>query len=247
VIGFETAVVSSPGGREHNEDYCGHRMKELSGCWALADGLGGHLGGAVASRVAVEAGLDSFESDSSATEAALELHAARANRAVLDRQVAEPDLVSMRTTIVMLVANQEAAIAAHSGDSRLYWFRDGALKAQTRDHSVPGSLAAAGEITPGQIRFHEDRGRLLRSLGAKPDAQVTIGAIDNPPRPRDAFLLASDGFWEWVDEAEMQEDLGGSASAQDWLDRMQARLEARAQPDHDNFSAIAVLINGGSK
>jgi serine/threonine protein phosphatase PrpC len=134
---------------------------------------------------------------------------------------------------------------AHCGDSRLYWFRDGRLRAQTRDHSVPGSLAAAGEIAPEQIRFHADRSRLRRSLGGKTEAQVTIGSIDHPIQSGDAYLLSSDGFWEWVTEPEMEADLTASAGADDWLQRMQFRLRERASADHDNYSAIAVLVTNG--
>lgn len=71
----------------------------------------------------------------------------------------------MRTTVAMLIASREGAMWAHAGDSRLYWFRDGKIREQTRDDSVPQRLVDAGEISAGQIRFHEDRSKLLNSLG----------------------------------------------------------------------------------
>jgi serine/threonine protein phosphatase PrpC len=237
---FETATLSAPGGRVDNEDAVGYRMAKSSGCWALADGLGGHRGGAVASRLAVDAAISSFEADPSVTGEALNTHLLRANRAVLVRQTAEPELAHMRTTIVMLIASAEAAMWAHAGDSRLYWFRDGKIREQTLDDSVPQRLVAAGEISAYQIRFHEDRSRLLNSLGTR--EQVTASQREMTPAPGDAFLLASDGFWEGVTESEMEEDLCAAKSSEAWIGRMEARVKECAAADHDNYSAIAVRI-----
>src|SRR5580692_7792769 len=106
-IVFETATVSAPGGRADNEDFLGYRMAEGSGCWALADGLGGHRGGEIASRLAVDAAMSSFEENPAITGEALNTHMVRANRALLDRQASEADLMHMRTTMVMMIASSE--------------------------------------------------------------------------------------------------------------------------------------------
>jgi serine/threonine protein phosphatase PrpC len=215
-------------------------MKGGSGCWVLADGLGGHRGGATASRLAVEAVLASFEEDPSISQQALATHMDRANRAVLEGQRAEPDLASMRTTVVALLASPEAAIWAHAGDSRLYRF-SGQTCERTRDHSVPQRLADAGEIPEEQIRFHEDRNRLLLSLGGRPDTKAELGQLNRAPRVGDAFLLASDGFWEWVTEAEMQKDLR-TWGPKGWLKKMEVQIQAKAPAGNDNYSAIGVLV-----
>ncbi len=237
---FETATLSSPGGREDNEDSCDFCMQQGSGCWVLCDGLGGHCGGEIASRLAVDAAIESFEADPRVDREAIGAHIARAHASVLDRQQSEPELAGMRTTVVMLLASAVAGMWAHAGDSRLYWFREGKLREQTRDDSVPQRLAAAGEISRDQIRFHEDRGRLLRSLGARPEPGATFALMPEAPQPGDVFLLASDGFWEWVYEAEMEQDWAAAPRPQDWLARMESRIRERVTGDHDNYSAVAV-------
>jgi PPM family protein phosphatase len=244
-IVFETATLSAPGGRMDNEDSLGYRMAKGSGCWALADGLGGHRGGEAASRLAVEAVLSSFEEDPSVMEDALNTHLARANRAVLDRQISEPELAHMRTTMVTLIASPQAAMWAHAGDSRLYWFRKGKIQEQTLDDSVPQRLVAAGEISADQIRFHEDRSRLLNSLGTRDQVLRSHREMPGAPQPDDAFLLASDGFWECVTEPEMENDFAATANSEAWIRKMEARLKQRALADHDNYSAIAVRVLEG--
>ncbi len=247
IVRFDTATLSSPGGREHNEDSTGFRIVQTGthttgkGCWVLADGLGGHRGGAVASSLAVNAALSAFEAAPAVTQESLAGLVGAAHQAVLDRQQSEPDLSHMRTTLVALIASGQEARWAHAGDSRLYWLSAGVIQAQTADHSVPQRLADAGEIRPEEIRQHEDRSRLLRSLGAKPEPGATLRPEPAPVASGDAFLLCSDGFWEWVTEPEMEEDFAAAGSPEQWLGKMEQRLRARATPGHDNYSAIAVF------
>ena len=239
---FETATFSAPGGRLENEDAVGFRLAGGSGCWALADGLGGHRGGEVAAYVAVNAVISSFLENPAITKEALNTHINTGNCAVMKRQAGEPALAHMRTTIVMLIASEDAALWAHAGDSRLYWFRDGKIREQTRDDSVPQRLVDAREITAEQIRFHEDRSKLLNSLGAKEQVAAAVRQMGGSPAPGDAFLLASDGFWECVTESEMEKDFGAARNSEAWIGKMEARVKQRAAADHDNYSAIAVRV-----
>jgi PPM family protein phosphatase len=241
-IVFETATLSEPGGRVDNEDSLGYRMQKGSGCWALADGLGGHRGGQEASRLAIDAALSSFEENPSITKAGLDTHLGRANRAVMEGQIADPELSHMRTTMVVLIASPEAAMWSHAGDSRLYWFRHGKIQEQTRDDSVPQRLVDAGEISADQIRFHEDRSRLLNSLGAREQVVASHRELPGASEAGDAFLLASDGFWECVTEPEMESDFGATANPAEWIRRMETRVKERAAAGHDNYSAIAVRV-----
>lgn len=234
-----TSELTDRGGREINEDATGTREAARAACWVVCDGLGGHYGGEVASRAAADAILAAFDTRPECSEAALQSYLAAADAAVIDTQRRDSALEMMRTTAVLLVSDYQTAAWAHVGDSRLYHFRNGRIVAQTRDHSVPGVFAATGQISPDEIRHHVDRSRLLRSIGERADLKPAIA----PPvalTDGDAFLLCTDGFWEYVLEAEMEADLGASRSADEWLGGMRRRLLERIDGSHDNFTAVAV-------
>jgi serine/threonine protein phosphatase PrpC len=165
-----------------------------------------------------------------------------AHQALLRHQAERPELADMRTTVVLLWRRADRALWAHVGDSRLYHFRNGTLAFQTADHSVPQMLAGAGDIDPGAIRGHPDRNRLLRALGSPGPLRPSIPRQPLRTRPGDAFLLCTDGFWEPVPERDMQADLAAAGDPDDWLRRMQARLETRVRGAHDNYTATGVWV-----
>lgn len=236
---FRTAQLSIAGGRTQNEDALG----QGEGIWVLADGLGGHGGGEIASRLAVNAVLAATQVAGTGLPDLSEIIAA-AHQAVVDGQQEAARLVAMRTTLVVLCSDGRNARWAHVGDSRLYGFRAGSLWVQTADHSVPQVLALAGEISLEQIRGHEDRNRLLRCLGQDRPPKPALSEDAVPLQPGDVFLLCSDGFWEWVDEDEMQQTLAATSEPTAWLNSLEQRLLARAEPGHDNYSAMAIFVDG---
>lgn len=231
---MRTASYTDIGGRECNEDSV--RMIEQDGavCALVADGLGGHGSGDAASRAAAETVVEAWRGETD--EEALRALVRRANERVLSLQ---GPLCSMKTTLVLLAVRENTAVWAHVGDSRLYLFHEGKLEFQTLDHSVAQMNVLLGEITPGEIRFHEDRSRVLRALGQKDELKIDTGRRELGPG-RSAFLLCSDGFWEYVLEEEMERDLRAASDPEDWLRRMRARLSERVNGENDNNTAAAV-------
>lgn len=233
---FESAQISRRGGRETNQDAVW--MGEATGwyCWALADGLGGMGGGELAAQAAVAAFAGVVGGE-------LERMAEAAQSAVLAQQKAQPEFASMRTTLVVLVSDGRNARWMHCGDSRLYRFRGGRVVDQTLDHSVPQTLVDAGRIEPAEIRQHPDRNRLLRSLGSV-EAGMEMSPAWRDVLEGDAYLLASDGFWEWITEREMETELAKAESAAAWLRGMELRVVERVVKlegnSVDNYSAIAI-------
>jgi serine/threonine protein phosphatase PrpC len=241
----DTAQVSRKGERRANEDYADFTDVGGCTCWVLGDGLGGHRGGALAARTAVEAAIASFRESPGATPEAVGTHIARAHAAVQARQRETPELADMRSTIVLLVCDGKRAVWGHVGDSRLYHVRNGCVAARTRDHSVSQALVDAGEIDPRAHGQHEDRSRLLQALGKEAGVEAAIVPVQDLCRD-DGFLLCSDGFWEELSELDVEIDFAGSEDARSWLDRLEARILQRAGDPTDNCSAIAIRLTAAA-
>ena len=128
----------------------------------------------------------------------------------------------------------------HVGDTRLYCFRDHKVVAQTKDHSVVQRLVDAGYLKPEATRESTERSRLFAALGHDGENIASVGATDFVIAGGDAFLLCTDGFWEYVDESAMEAALVAAVSPADWLRRMEEQVRARGGPEQDNFSALAI-------
>jgi PPM family protein phosphatase len=238
---FRTARVCEAGGRPNNQDFCVFLESERGACWVVADGLGAHKGGEIASRTAAETICECFGANPEISSAAVTGHISAAQDAILKAQQQNPGMADMRTTVVVLISDSRSVVWGHVGDSRLYRFQTRGLVARTEDHSVPQSLVKAGEISPDEIRGHPDRNRLLRTLGEPGMARPTALAEPTPLCQNDAFLLCTDGFWEHVRELEMLADLVCSGSPEEWLERSLRRLRKRIHGQSDNYSALAIF------
>ncbi len=233
-----TAFLTSRGGRAVNEDTVRIRKQQDRLCAVVADGLGGHGGGQTASATAAEAILKEFSCTGLKNKEQLHSALTLANEAVLAKQTGS---CVMKSTAVVLSLNEQMALWAHVGDSRLYQFTDGHLVFQTMDQSVSQMAVLMGEITPDQIRFHEDRNRVLRALGSESSEPELHAAVPLTGRAQ-AFLLCSDGFWEYVYEDEMEQTLAYADTPDAWLAAMEQLLKQRIQSGNDNYTAAAVWI-----
>lgn len=243
---LDIAAVSACGDRTHNEDFL-HFIKtaDSSAClFALADGLGGHGKGEVASKLCVQSCAATFQCGPNAPAEVFFSNAFETAQAqLLAQQQKEGAQNRMKTTLVLCTVHGQKAAWAHIGDSRLYVFRGNKLLLQTADHSVPQMLVASGEIKPSQIRHHEDRNKLLRAMGiAAETLRYQIDETDFDLQPGDAILLCSDGFWEWIVEKKMEKYLKKSKTAQQALDEMVAYICKKGKNKNmDNYSAILIV------
>ncbi len=237
-----TASISQKGGRDTNEDYCEFIVHKGYYCWVVADGLGGHTAGEVASKTAVKGLIEAFKNDPSIMPEAISGYVEGANRCLLAAIQDNPHYTAMMTTIVFAISDGELATWGHVGDSRLYVFREGRVLHQTKDHSFVQAMVDRGEITPSEARVHKYRNWLLSALGGREDYKFTIFK-DKVIRllSGDALLLCTDGLWEHLTEVEMLSDLAKSKTPEQWLNYMVLRLKARALEGHDNYTAIAVI------
>lgn len=236
------AKYSDCGGRAYNEDTCATWQKSSLFCAVMADGLGGHGGGDKASQTAVavvEKGFQKVETEVSKEQLTEWFEVA--NEMIVSMQTGA---CQMKTTLAVLALNEteKSAIWAHLGDSRIYHFVDGKEVFCTFDHSVSRMAVLAGEISMEDIRFHDDRSKLLKVIGREGKSKPEIGQCSLKDGRQHAFLICTDGFWEYVTESEMEYALAFSNTPVEWLDGMRRILEEKVDGRNDNNSAIAVFM-----
>jgi PPM family protein phosphatase len=226
--------------RSGNEDsyFCGRSV------FAVADGLGGHQGGEVASAAAVAplAAIDGREFATPA-EAAEALVAAigEANSAILDRAAGDPGLWGMGTTVTAAaVAGERHLQLAHVGDSRAYLLRDESLEQLTTDHTVVGELVRRGRLTPEQAAIHPERSILTRAVGL--DHRVPVDTPDPLELAAgDQVLLCSDGLTEAVGDPQIAEllsaDTDGEVACRSLIDA------ANTAGGPDNITVVLVRVS----
>lgn len=240
------AVLSDKGERLVNEDYVGTASFGSKHVFVLADGLGGHGKGEVASQLVTEKITEFLTDENAENETFLDDAFWLAQKALLKEQKKYGASNEMKTTAVVLYIDGNKISFGHIGDSRLYLIKNGKIVSRTLDHSVPQMLAISGEIKEKDIRHHEDRNRLLRAMGNEWDREKPEYRIDEKNLIVDKsndFLLCSDGFWEWITEKQMQKVLKKKLSAENQLRKMtDIVLKNGKGKNMDNYSAILVKI-----
>lgn len=242
---IEYATFSNVGEKENNEDTVKVFVNPQTFTYGfvLADGLGGHGNGDVASNLVADCVGAIIENTDDITDTFLDECFSVSQRILMDEKEMK-GLPSIKTTMVVLIINGRKASWGHVGDSRLYHFKKGKMISRTIDHSVPQMLAISGEIKESEIRHHPDRNKLLRALGIDDDSfSYEIDKINRRTVSDDTFLLCSDGFWEWIDEKTMSSILKKDLSVHDALMKMVSIVKSKGEGnDLDNYSAILVRI-----
>ncbi len=245
MLALEVALLSDRGGRKYNEDACGHWHSERQLCCVLADGAGGHGGGDIASRLAVQELIGRFSRQPSEQGDGLGALLRATNEALIDQRVPGTARADMHSTVVCLVLDfvGHRAHWAHAGDSRLYWFRTGQVLDRTRDHSLVQSLVDAGMLTAEQMRGHPKRSELRSALGIGPEV-LEVSAADGAQAVQagDVFLLCTDGLWEYLDDEVLEQTLSAAATPRAWLDALSVEVHKATldKASHDNFTALVV-------
>jgi len=237
---LDSFSYTSKGGREYNQDSVGVSELPSGAVYVVADGLGGHLHGEMASKCAVETMLSAEPAPMDGQPAWLEEQIKRANQEILSLQEKHGN---MKTTIAALVVNKEQAAWAHVGDSRVYYLHNKAIEAFTADHSVAYKKYLAGEITREQIGYDEDQSSLLRALGNPTRSQPVCFSPEHPVESGDGFLLCSDGFWEYILDEEILIDFLKADNAKTWAELLLLRVMGRIDTGNDNLSVITVMLN----
>ncbi|MGN0643293.1 MAG: PP2C family protein-serine/threonine phosphatase [Huintestinicola sp.] len=234
---IDLAKYTCPGGHDINED--SYLCSGDKGIFIVADGLGGHVDGEKASAEAVR----SFEENCCGNY----------NEDVINDLIekANTDVTNNggggKSTVAAAFIENGFFRYANVGDSRVYYFRKGQVFAVTKDHSVCQASVDMGLLKPEDIRNSEDRPRLLKVLGSAERVNLKKSYSPIKIEDGDAFLICSDGFWEYVYESEAEADLLKSDTAEKWLGHMLKRHLLRSENKGDNYTAICGIFRFDEK
>lgn len=234
---FMWAAATDPGRvRGHNEDALWPRPGPQGTAQGeardlllavVADGMGGHVGGEVASGLAIEAAV--------AAEGEVVERVLAANAAVVGTALDRPRLAGMGTTMTLAVFSAGAVEIGHIGDSRAYLYRAGALTQLTRDHSLMADMIASGELTPEQAAVHPFRSVITRALGM--ESRVVVDRVSRDLLPGDRVLLCTDGLTTMVGDPDIAALLAGGEAPDAAAELIEAANRAGG---FDNISVVVV-------
>lgn len=204
--------------RQKNEDSHGRYLpdddseRDTKGVmFVVADGMGGHRGGEIASQLAVETVISLYyASNDSEPAALLEQCFAEANRRILEKSTSEVDLFGMGTTCTTMVARPGEAFFAHVGDSRAYILRDGEFRQVTEDHSLVGEMVRSGILSSEDAQHHPKRNVITRSLGTQHNLATDLPETPFPLQDGDVFLICSDGLTSMVSDDKLKKVLSSN-------------------------------------
>jgi len=237
--GSSTAISHTGKVRSNNQDsgYAGSNL------FVVADGMGGHAGGDVASSLAIARleGLDKPYDTTAAAEKALRDAISEAAVDLIDTVHVRPELAGMGTTVSALIMVDDYAVIAHIGDSRIYLYRDDTLTQITTDHTFVQRLVDSGRITPEEARYHPRRSVLMRVLGDM-DTDPELDTFIMPTQPGDRWLLCSDGLSGVVDDPHTAKALGMGLAPGRTADILLKQALDGGAPD--NVTMVIVDVGG---
>ncbi|MDQ6644280.1 MAG: Stp1/IreP family PP2C-type Ser/Thr phosphatase, partial [Chloroflexota bacterium] len=231
--------------REHNEDNMAYVipkdpqvMAKKGALFIVADGMGGHAAGEVASEIAVDTVSNVYYQDDSDDAATSLLHAIKRANALIHQRAAENMLRSgMGTTCVAAVLRGNMAYIANVGDSRAYLVRNGQVKQVSQDHSWVAEQVRAGLLTEDQARTHAQRNVITRCLGTQADVEIDV--FPEQLEDKDALVLCTDGLSGLVSDDEIRRIVGQSIP-QDSVYHLVQRANENGGPD--NITAIVISV-----
>jgi len=226
--------------RKNNED--SFLVLPEQGLYAVADGMGGHRAGEVASSTALEELRklvpQLVELEGKGLENGLTEAFAIANRVVYQASTTEPENAGMGTTLTVLMVRSKTVVITHVGDSRAYLWRDDVLTSLTVDHSLVGELVRLEQISPEEAEKHPQRHVLMRAVGADPDVEVDCRSVDL--QTGDVFLLCTDGFSNVISDQELAEEFLEPGSWEGRFEKLRKLTLERGAPD--NFTALCCIL-----
>ena len=239
---FITEFLSEAGTKVENNDYFGYVLLDNYAIWAVADGFDEEEGAKVAARIAVESAIEYFMLRPRFNYDVIKEMMDYANLKVKEKQEETQKYSLMHTSLLIIISNYNSILYGNIGNTRFYHIRGGYIISQSRDDTIAQLLVDEEALNISDMRFHRQRNDLLQAIGDF--GKIKPNIIKKPVElmEKDVFCLTTVGFWENIDEYDMENDLSRFEDKKQWLNSLEKRILASLRDDIENYTIAQVEV-----
>ena len=239
---FTTVFFSEAGTKNKNNDYFGYVQLDNYAIWAVADGFDEEEGADVAARLAVESAIEYFMLHPEFSREIISEIMSYVNLKVREKQTETERYSLMHTSFLIVISNYNALLYGNIGNTRFYHLRNGYVISQSSDDTVAQLLVEEEALNTGDLKYHRQRNDLLQAIGDYGEIKPNILKTPITLQEKDAFCLTTMGFWENIDEKEMEVELSRYDESKKWLVSLEKKVVATLRDDVENYTFAAVTI-----
>ena len=240
---FITEFLSEAGTKAENNDYFGYVLLDNYAIWAVADGFDEEEGAKVAARIAVESAIEYFMLRPRFNYDVIKEMMDYANLKVKEKQEETQKYSLMHTSLLIVISNYNSILYGNIGNTRFYHIRGGYIISQSRDDTIAQLLVDEEALNISDMRFHRQRNDLLQAIGDF--GKIKPNIIKKPVElmEKDVFCLTTVGFWENIDEHDMENDLSRFEDKKQWLNSLEKRILASLRDNIENYTIAQVEVS----
>lgn len=239
---FITEFLSEAGTKAENNDYFGYVLLDNYAIWAVADGFDEEEGAKVAARIAVESAIEYFMLSPRFNYDVIKEMMDYANLKVKEKQEETQKYSLMHTSLLIIISNYNSILYGNIGNTRFYHIRGGYIISQSRDDTIAQLLVDEEALNISDMRFHRQRNDLLQAIGDF--GKIKPNIIKKPVElmEKDVFCLTTVGFWENIDEHDMENDFSRFEDKKQWLNSLEKRILASLRDNIENYTIAQVEV-----
>ena len=240
---FITEFLSEAGTKVENNDYFGYVLLDNYAIWAVADGFDEEEGAKVAARIAVESAIEYFMLRPRFNYDVIKEMMDYANLKVKEKQEETQKYSLLHTSLLISISNYNSILYGNIGNTRFYHIRGGYIISQSRDDTIAQLLVDEEALNISDMRFHRQRNDLLQAIGDF--GKIKPNIIKKPVElmEKDVFCLTTVGFWENIDEHDMENDLSRFEDKKQWLNSLEKRILASLRDNIENYTIAQVEVS----
>lgn len=239
---FTTVFFSEAGTKNKNNDYFGYVQLDNYAIWAVADGFDEEEGADVAARLAVESAIEYFMLHPEFSREIISEIMSYVNLKVREKQTETERYSLMHTSFLIVISNYNALLYGNIGNTRFYHLRNGYVISQSSDDTVAQLLVEEEALNTGDLKYHIQRNDLLQAIGDYGEIKPNILKTPITLQEKDVFCLTTMGFWENIDEKEMEVELSRYDESKKWLVSLEKKVVATLRDDVENYTFAAITI-----